>query len=1086
MPKREDIKKIMIIGSGPIVIGQACEFDYSGTQACKALRSLGYEIVLVNSNPATIMTDPDTADVVYIEPLNLKRMEEIIEKERPCALLPNLGGQSGLNLSRELDVAGVLKKYGVKIIGVQLEAIERGEDRIEFKKEMNKLNIGMAESEVAYTVEEAESIAEKLGYPVVLRPAYTMGGTGGGIVYNPEELRTVATRGIQASIVGQVLVEESIIGWEELEVEVVRDANNKMIAICFIENIDPMGVHTGDSFCVAPFLTISKELEERLKDCAFRIVESIQVIGGTNVQFAYDPKTDRICVIEINPRTSRSSALASKATGFPIAYVSALLATGLTLDEIPYYKCGTLDKYTPASDYVVVKFPRFTFDKFKDASDKLSTQMKAVGEAMSVGRTYKEALQKAVRSLEISRSGLGYIPKLESKSAEELLTMLAEPSSDRQFIIYEAIKKGASLEDIQKLTHIKRWYLEQMSEIAALEAKIAKHTAQSIPAELLKNAKLDGFSDLYLSNMLNTDEGEIQNRRKSINLTQTWEKIFVSGIAKESAYYYSTYHISPEIACGKEKDTCKEEKKVMVLGGGPNRIGQGIEFDYCCVHAAFALRDMGFKTIMVNCNPETVSTDYDTSDKLYFEPLTVEDVLSIYEHEKPLGVIAQFGGQTPLNIAAKLEKFGVNILGTSTKSIDLAEDRDLFGTMMKKLNIPMPESGMAATTEKAKEIAAQIGYPVMVRPSYVLGGKGMEIVFGEDEIVNYMNLAVGVTPERPILIDRFLQNAMECEADAICDGENGFVPAVMEHIELAGIHSGDSACIIPSVNIPKEQFDIIREYTVKIAKELGVRGLMNIQYAIEKNKIYVLEANPRASRTVPLVSKVCDIQMAKIATNIIMQDYINTQNPGNSESIVKSLKNKDIPYYGVKEAVFPFNMFPEVDPRLGPEMLSTGEVLGISESFGIAFIKSQEAAQSYLPISGNVFISVNDNDKQEATELAKTFECIGFKIYATQGTYNFFRENGIKNLMFVKKLSEGNPNILDELDNKNINIVVNTPAGKQSQDDDSYIRKACVRYKIPYLTTLAAAKAAVIGISEVIDNKINTVNSIQAYHKMLK
>ena len=1082
MPKREDINKIMIIGSGPIIIGQACEFDYSGTQACKALKNLGYEIVLVNSNPATIMTDPNTADVTYIEPLNVKRMEEIIEKEHPSALLPNLGGQSGLNLSLELEKAGILEKYGVKVIGVQLDAIERGEDRIEFKKTMKQLGIETAKSEPAYTVEEAEQIAETLGYPVVIRPAYTMGGTGGGIVYNLEELRTVANRGIQASLIGQVLVEESVVGWEELEVEVVRDAKNKMIAICFIENIDPMGVHTGDSFCVAPFLTIEKELEEKLKNYAFQIVESIQVIGGTNVQFAHDPKTGRIVIIEINPRTSRSSALASKATGFPIAYVSALLATGLTLDEIPYYKDGTLDKYIPSADYVVVKFPRFTFDKFKDSKDKLGTQMKAVGEAMSIGKTYKEALQKSIRSLEISRSGLGGINKLETKSVQELLAMLAEPSSERQFIIYEALKKGAAIDEIHRLTYIKRWYLEQMSEIAALEIEIKKHEIQSISDELLKNAKLDGFSDLYLSHILKTSEEEIRNRRKDINLTQTWEGIYVSGISEKSLYYYSTYHISPNSGSKKYKDDDKNNKKVMVLGGGPNRIGQGIEFDYCCVHAAFALRDMGFQTIMVNCNPETVSTDYDTSDKLYFEPLTVEDVLSIYEYEKPLGVIAQFGGQTPLNIAGKLEQFGVKILGTSTKSIDLAEDRDLFGIMMKKLDIPMPESGMATTAGEAKEIASKIGYPVMVRPSYVLGGRGMEIVFGEDEIEDYMETAVGVTPERPILIDRFLQNAMECEADAICDGDIGFVPAIMEHIELAGIHSGDSACIIPSMNIPQEQFDRIREYTVKIAKALDVCGLMNIQYAIEKDKIYVLEANPRASRTVPLVSKVCNIQMAKIATNIIMQNYLE---PENSESILKSLSNKKIPYYGIKEAVFPFNMFPEVDPLLGPEMRSTGEVLGMSESFGIAFIKSQEAAQNYLPTSGNIFISINDNDKQETIEVAKNFERLGFIIYTTQGTFNYFMENGITNLILVKKLHEGRPNILDELANKNIAIVVNTPAGKQSTQDDSYIRKACVRHRIPYITTLAAAKAAVIGISEIIDNKINTVKSIQEYHKML-
>jgi carbamoyl-phosphate synthase large subunit len=1071
MPKRTDIKKVLIIGSGPIIIGQACEFDYSGTQACKALRKLGYEIVLVNSNPATIMTDPETADVTYIEPLNAERLEQIIAKERPDALLPNLGGQSGLNLCDELSKKGILDKYNVKVIGVQVEAIERGEDRVAFKEQMNKIGVEMARSEVAYSVDEALAIADKLGYPVVLRPAFTMGGVGGGLVYNKEELKVVCARGIQASLVGQVLVEESILGWEELELEIVRDSTGKMITVCFIENIDPLGVHTGDSFCSAPMLTISEEVQKRMQEQAYRIVDSVQVIGGTNVQFAHDPKTDRIVVIEINPRTSRSSALASKATGFPIALVSAMLATGLNLSDIPCGKYGTLDKYVPGGDYIVIKFARWAFEKFKGVEDKLGTQMRAVGEVMSIGKNFKEAFQKAIRSLETGRYGLGYAKNFNSLTKDELLAKLVNPNSERYFLIYEALRKGATVEEISKLTYVKTYFLEQMKELVEEEEKIAKEGKALTDADLTQ-AKKDGFSDRYLAKITGVTEDEIRNRRTALGVVENWEGVHVSG-TQDSAYYYSTYN-------GTDKNPVKTDRqKVMILGGGPNRIGQGIEFDYCCVHAAQALRKLGFETIIVNCNPETVSTDYDTSDKLYFEPLTLEDVLSIYNKEKPVGVIAQFGGQTPLNLAADLEKNGVKILGTSPAVIDMAEDRDLFRAMMDKLGIPMPESGMAVTVDEAKAVANKIGYPVMVRPSFVLGGRGMEVVYDDEAMTGYMNAAIGVTPDRPILIDRFLNHAMECEADAISDGTHAFMPAVMEHIELAGIHSGDSACIIPSLHISEENLKTIESYTKKIAEEMHVKGLMNIQYAIENGKVFVIEANPRASRTVPLVSKVCDIRMVPLATDIATMELTGRPSP------VPALKHENIPYYGVKEAVFPFNMFPEVDPILGPEMRSTGEVLGISEHFGEAFVKAQEATQTKLPMEGTVLISVNRKSKGELIDIAKTFVEAGFRIVATQGTADRLEESGIK-CERINKLREGRPNIIDAITNGQIDLILNTPSGRESADDDSYIRKAAIRSKIPYMTTMAAGRATAEGILYVKKNGgESSVESLQKWHEKI-
>ncbi len=1068
MSQRKDIHKVLIIGSGPIVIGQACEFDYSGTQACKALRSLGYEIVLVNSNPATIMTDPETADVTYIEPLNVERMEQIIAKERPDALLPNLGGQSGLNLCAELAKNGVLEKYHVQVIGVQVDAIERGEDRIAFKKTMDSLGIEMARSEVAYSVEEAMEIADKLGYPVVLRPAYTMGGAGGGLVYNVEELKTVCARGLQASIVGQVLVEESILGWEELELEVVRDADNNMITVCFIENIDPLGVHTGDSFCSAPMLTISEQVQKRLQEKSYKIVESIQVIGGTNVQWAHDPKTDRDIVIEINPRTSRSSALASKATGFPIALVSAMLATGLTLSEIPCGKYGTLDRYVPDGDYVVIKFARWAFEKFKGVEDKLGTQMRAVGEVMSIGKTFKEAFQKAIRSLETGRYGLGHAKDFDEKSKEELLKQLITPSSERYFIIYEALRKGASIEEIHEITKVKHYFLEQMKELAEEEVKLASCKGQLPQDQALITAKKHGFSDKYLSQILDVTEEQIRNRRIALGVEEAWEGVHVSG-TENSAYYYSTYN-------AEDKNPVTQGKpKIMILGGGPNRIGQGIEFDYCCVHASLALKKLGFETIIVNCNPETVSTDYDTSDKLYFEPLTLEDVLSIYKKEQPVGVIAQFGGQTPLNLAADLEKNGVKILGTSPSVIDLAEDRDQFRAMMEKLEIPMPESGMAVNVEEALKIAEEIGYPVMVRPSYVLGGRGMEIVYDAQSMAGYMNAAVGVTPDRPILIDRFLGHATECEADAISDGTHAFVPAVMEHIELAGVHSGDSACIIPSKHISEENVNTIKEYTRKIAEEMHVQGLMNMQYAIEKGKVFVLEANPRASRTVPLVSKVCNIRMVPLAIEIVTAELTGRPSP------VPQLKEHHIPYYGVKEAVFPFNMFQEVDPVLGPEMRSTGEVLGLSASYGEAFYKAQEAAQLKLPLQGTVLISVSDRDKPEVAEVAREFAKAGFHIIASKNTCKLIRESGIEAEM-VYKLHEGRPDMRDLITNGKIDLIINTPVGQERHADDSYLRKAAIKKKVPYMTTMAAAKATVSGILSLKKHGSSEVRSLQKLH----
>jgi carbamoyl-phosphate synthase large subunit len=1087
MPRRDDVHKVLIIGSGPIVIGQACEFDYSGTQACKALRALGYQVVLVNSNPATIMTDPVMADETYIEPLTLERLTEIIREAKPDALLPNLGGQTGLNLSTALDRAGVLAEHGVRMIGISQSVIERGEDRETFKRTMAELGVDMPRSKTVGSIEDAEAFAAEVGFPCVIRPAYTMGGTGGGFVHDVDELRTIAFRGLQASPIGQILVEESILGWEELELEVVRDAKDQLITVCFIENVDAVGVHTGDSFCTAPMLTIDPGLQATLQDIAYRIVRAIGVVGGTNVQLAHQPETGRVVVIEINPRTSRSSALASKATGFPIAMVSTLLAAGLTLDEIPYWRDGTLERYTPSGDYVVAKFARWAFEKFPGAVDRLGTQMRAVGEVMSIGATYPEALGKAIRGLENGRAGLGDVPGLRGLGLPELLRRLEHPTSDRQYLLYEALRAGASVDDLVERTHIKAWFHEQMRALVEVESQVEAFRGRlaDLPAGLLRTAKEAGFGDAYLARVLGVDEADLRARRLADGIVHRYAAVPVSGV-EGAEYYYSTYTADPRGTEGRGgvpadprgADREAPRRRVMVLGGGPNRIGQGIEFDYCCVHAAYTLRDAGFETIMVNCNPETVSTDYDTSDRLYFEPLTVEDVLAIYERERPEGIVCQFGGQTPLNIARALEDAGVPILGTSPETIDLAEDRDRFRAIMDRLGIPMPDAGMAVTVDQAVGVARGIGYPVIVRPSYVLGGRGMEIVHDEEALTRYMAAAEGVTADRPILIDRFLENAMECEADALCDGTDAYVPAVMEHIEYAGIHSGDSACLVPSANIPAAHLATIEDYTRRIAVELGVVGLMNIQYAILDDVVYVLEANPRASRTVPLVSKVCDVNMARLATRLMLGERLGDL----------GLRRREVPFHGVKEAVFPFSMFPEVDPLLGPEMRSTGEVLGLAATPGLAFFKAQEATQAELPLAGTVLLTLAERDRLDCADnvltAARSLVRSGFTIRATGGTQRFLAEHGVP-AERVLKLHEGRPNLDDDIREGRVQLVINTPAGPSSEYDDSYIRKSAIRARVPYITTTSEARAAAEGIAAQRAGG-ESVRSLQSWHALIR
>ena len=1068
MPRRDDIKKILIIGSGPIIIGQACEFDYSGTQACKALRKEGYEIVLVNSNPATIMTDPEMADKTYIEPLTVESLEKVIAKERPDALLPNLGGQTGLNLSSALYKSGILEKYSVQIIGVKADAIERGEDREVFKTTMAQLGIPVPQSATANTVEECEAIAQKIGYPVVVRPAYTMGGTGGGIAYNIEDLRVIALRGLTISLARQVLIEEAVIGWEELELEVVRDAKNQKITVCFIENVDAMGVHTGDSFCVAPMLTVSPEIQKKLQEYSYRIVDAIGVVGGTNVQFAHNKKDGRVVVIEINPRTSRSSALASKATGFPIAMVSTRLAAGLTMDEIPYWRDGTLEKYTPSGDYVVVKFARWAFEKFPKATDVLGTQMKAVGEVMSIGKNFKEAFQKAIRSLEIGRYGVGGAKDFKQLSPDQLRERLAHPSSERIFLMYEALRKGFTVEELYRMTHIGEWFIREIKDLVMFEEEILQATWDKFSDKDLIKAKEWGFADRYLAGLFGVSEAAVRERRIRLGKIARYEAVPVSGV-ESAANYYSTY------LPGKEDVAVSNNKKIMILGGGPNRIGQGIEFDYTCVHAVLALRAAGYESIMINCNPETVSTDYDTANKLYFEPLTVEDVLTIYEKEKPDGVIVQFGGQTPLNIAKQLKDAGVKILGTTPESIAFAEDRELFREKMIELGIPQPESGVARSLDEALMTAGKIGYPLMVRPSFVLGGRGMEIIYDEEMLRRYAVEAIKVSPEHPMLIDRFLEKALECEVDALSDGTDAFVTTVMEHIEWAGVHSGDSACSIPSRTISKEHLDQISDYTAKIAKALKVVGLINVQYAICDGKVYILEANPRASRTVPIVSKVTGVAIARLATEMML-----------GKKIMDFPKLKDVKalFFGVKEAVFPFNMFPEVDPILGPEMRATGEVMGVGDNFGVAFYKAQEATGAKLPLEGNVLLTVAAKDKGMLPPIARKLVALGFKIFATEKTSKFLAEHKIANA-FIKKINEGQPNIADAIKNGELNLIINTPEGRGSQTDDSYIRMMAIQRKLPYVTSMAAAEATVEGIAAAKKDKIEP-KALQEYHGIRK
>ena len=1066
MPKRTDIEKILIIGSGPIIIGQACEFDYSGTQACKVLKAEGFKVVLLNSNPATIMTDPETADITYVEPITPEVVAKIIEKEKPDAILPTLGGQTALNVTVAVAERGVLDRHHVQVIGANIQAIQKAEDRELFKMAMEKIGLDLPRSGKAHTFEQASEVVQQVGLPVIIRPAYTLGGTGGGVAYNIEEFETAAQRGLDASMVHEILIEELLIGWKEFELEVMRDLKDNVVIICSIENLDPMGVHTGDSITVAPAQTLTDKEYQKMRDAAIACIREIGVeTGGSNIQFAVNPDTGRMVIIEMNPRVSRSSALASKATGFPIAKIAAKLAVGYTLDEIP----NDITKKTPACfeptiDYCVVKIPRFTFEKFPQAEPYLTTSMKSVGEAMAIDRTFKASLQKGLRSLEIGVSGLENLKR--DVSDDVLGKKLKVPCPDRLFYIKYALQKGMPIDQLYEHTRIDRWFLHNIKEIVDFEKEIVRASKKKkLTRGLLLKAKEFGFSDKQLAQLSKTDEKAIRQLRDECSVKPVYKAVDTCGAEFEAftPYYYSTYESENE-------SIPTPRKKVLVLGGGPNRIGQGIEFDYCCCHASYALKAQGIESIMVNCNPETVSTDYDTSDKLYFEPVTFEDVLNIYENEKPDGIIVQFGGQTPLNIANQLAQAGVRIIGTSPEMIDLAEDRDRFRKICTQLGIPQPESDMASSPKEAMAIAERIGYPLIVRPSYVLGGRGMEVVHDEATLRRYVAAAVEVTPERPILIDKFLENAIETEADAIADGSDAFVPAVMEHIELAGIHSGDSACVIPPVTIPQKHIDAIRQYTKRLAIELKVVGLMNIQYAIANDIVYILEANPRASRTVPLVSKVCGLSLARLATQVMLGKKLADLN----------LKEHSIPHFGVKEAVFPFNMFPEVDPVLGPEMRSTGEVLGLADSFGSAFFKAQQAAQQNLPSQGTVLITVTDKDKAAALQVAGEFARLGFPIKATKGTGKFLAKNGIETERILK-MSEGRPHIVDAIKNSQIQLIINTPYGKRSKYDDSYVRKAAIKYGVPYITTTAAATAAVKGIAASRD-KPTPIRSLQEYH----
>jgi len=1072
MPKREDIRKIMIIGSGPIVIGQACEFDYSGSQACKALKEEGYEVVLVNSNPATIMTDPEMADRVYIEPLTPEVVAEIIKKELPDALLPTLGGQTALNIAAELAEKGILDEYGVELIGAKLEAIKKGEDRVLFKEAMERIGIPVPRSFPAYSIEEAVEIADKLGYPVVIRPAYTLGGTGGGVAYNKEELEKIVARGLSCSRIGQVIIDESLVGWKEYELEVMRDLADNVVIICSIENMDPMGIHTGDSITVAPAQTLTDKEYQALRDAAIKIIREIGVeTGGSNIQFAVNPENGRFMAIEINPRVSRSSALASKATGFPIAKIAAKLAIGLTLDEIP----NDITKKTPASfeptiDYVVVKVPRWPFDKFPDADKTLTTQMKSVGEVMAIGRTFEEALQKAIRSLEIGRYGLGADGKDEEMpDVRTLRDYLRIPTHNRVFYIRHAIKIGMSIDEIYELTKIDRWFIHKIKNIVDMENELSKHTIKTISKELLRKAKRLGFSDKQIAYLLGTDELTVRELRKRMGITPVYKMVdtCAAEFEAETPYYYSCYEDEDEI-----RKT--DKKKVVILGSGPNRIGQGIEFDYCCVHAVKALKEEGYEVIMVNCNPETVSTDFDIPDKLFFEPLTFEDVMNIIEKEKPEGVIVQFGGQTPLNLAIPLEKQGVRILGTTPDDIDRAEDRKRFTEVMEKLRIPQPPYGTAMSVEEAKEVAKKLGYPVLVRPSYVLGGRAMEIVYDEESLIRYVKEAIKVSPEHPVLIDKFLEDAIEAEIDAIADGNDVYIGGIMEHIEEAGVHSGDAACVLPPYSLSKETIEVMKDYTRRIAKELRVVGLINVQFAIKDGKVYVFEANPRASRTIPFVSKATGVPLAKIAAKLMVGHRLSEFNIGEAA---------EVDHLAVKEAVFPFAKLPGVDVVLGPEMKSTGEVMGIDKDFGMAYYKAELAADTRLPTKGNVFISVRSEEKARIIPIAKKLRELGLNILATKGTAEALAAAGIE-AKVIPKVGEGRPNVLDYIKSDKIDLIINVPKGKGSKDDEFLIRRTAVERKIPYITTVAAAQAAVKAIEKIKERSFE-IKPLQEYHSRL-
>jgi len=1089
MPKRNDIKRILMIGSGPIVIGQACEFDYSGSQACKALREEGYHTILVNSNPATIMTDPGMADATYIEPLTVEAVTEIIAKERPDAILPTLGGQTGLNLAFFLMKEGILDRYGVESIGANVDAIARAEDRDLFKKAMQEIGVDTPKSGIATSIEEGMRIGLDIGFPLILRPAYCLGGSGGSIAYNREELEESLAKGLEISPVRQVLVEQSVLGWKEIEFEVMRDCVDNVIMITSMENVDPMGVHTGDSIVVAPSQSLTREEYMQFVNLSKRIIRKIGITGGgANIQFAQNPENGHIVIIEVNPRLSRSSALASKATGFPIARVATKLAIGLTLPEVQNEITGkTMAFFEPTVDYCVFKICRFTFEKFPKAQRVLNTSMKAVGEAMSIGRNFKESLQKGIRSMETGRFGLGADGKdkitdemLCSPSAdliEQVKQKIRIPTDERLFYIRYGLKLGLGVDEIYDLSRIDRWFIDNMKQIVELEEEIGRFRGNDakdplrVPQDLVKKAKEWGFSDVQLAFLLNATEKKVRSFRRRHGLTAVYKLVDTCAgeFSARQPYFYSTYETMNE-------SVVSQRTKVCILGGGPNRIGQGIEFDYCCCHASYALKEEGIESIMVNCNPETVSTDYDTSDKLYFEPLTVEDVLSIVDLERPMGVIVQFGGQTPLNICVPLERAGVTILGTSPDSIDRAEDRRRFQQMIKKLCLIQPENATATSLEGARKAANRIGYPVVVRPSYVLGGRAMEIVYTEEDLADFMEKAVEASPERPILIDKFLEDALEVDVDAVSDGEHCVIGGIMEHIEEAGIHSGDSAMVLPPYSLSKDIVTVIRENTHAMAKELNIKGLLNIQYAVKNNVVYVLEVNPRASRTVPFVSKAIGVPLAKLATKIML---------GKTLRELGFTGEKEIPFFAVKESVFPFIKFPGVDAILGPEMRSTGEVMGIDTTFGTAYAKSQIAAGQRLPTKGSVFISVKNQDKRSIVFIAKKLADLGFKLLATSGTADVLMRNDLQ-VEIIPRLYEGRPNIIDFIKDDKVDLIINTPSGKATKEDETRIRSHAILYSVPLITTIAGAEASVNGIENIIRRPKFSVKSIQEYHKEVR